>query len=110
MLGQETKGPIVAIGRAVRPSVLVFGVVSRVTPRRKKADNVIYGHDVVLSQESGAQIAVMVYQREDEFGPVLPLIDSNWAAECTVEESRDYGATLIYERPADSMLDLLVKA
>jgi len=99
-----------AISRAVRPSVLVFGQVARIAAKRKKADNTVYGHDVVLAQETGAQIAVMVYQREDDFGPQLPEVGTFWSAECTVEESRDFGATLIFERPVDATLDLLVKA
>lgn len=99
-----------AISKAIRPSVIVFGVVSRINPRRRNADNVVYAHEVFIVQTSGAQAAVTVYVRDDASSVQLPIIGELWAVECTVEESRDFGASLIYEAPADSALDQLVKA
>lgn len=95
-----------AISRSVRPSVIVAGGVVRVRRLRRKSDNTLYGHEVVLSQDSGAQVAVTIYERDD-FSAPSPGVGEFFAAEVTVEESRDYGATLIYEGSPVSTLDLI---
>ncbi len=99
-----------AISRAVRPTVLVVGSVVRLRELRRKADKSVYGGEVTLQQDSGAQIAVTVYARDDGSTPVVPPIGSFWAVECSVEESREFGASLNYEGPADSIREVLSKA
>lgn len=88
-----------AITRPVRPSLIVHGIVVAITPRRKYNDQTrtytdeVIGHEVLVSQESGAQLSVR-YKAEDHtpqvLHPVAVLVDVN--------ESREYGASLAYQR------------
>lgn len=95
-----------AIARSVRPRVLLHGVVDSVRELKKKPENggELYGHEVVVRQDGGALPAFTVYTRSGATFAVGDFI----AVECSLEESRNYGATLNYERPADSALDLIV--
>jgi hypothetical protein len=95
-----------AITRTVKPTVIVLGTATRTRELRRKIDNTLYGYEVVVQQDSGAQVAVTMYERE---GAVvsLPSIGDMVAAECTVDEHREYGATLVYEGSAASALDLI---
>jgi len=94
-----------AISRTVRPSVIVAGVVSRTRELKRKTDNGVYATEVVLSQDSGAQVGVTVYLRENP--TPIPSLGEVWACEATVEESREYGASLNYEGSAENALDAL---
>lgn len=98
----ETKGAIMAIARTVRPTVLVYGEVERIRDLKTKADQRLYGREVTLRQESGAGIAVTFY--EDDYSSV-PDVAQAVIFEASVEESRDFGASLRFERPADAVLD-----
>jgi len=96
-----------AIARVTRPTVVVFGTVESTRELRKKADQSVYGHDVTIRQENGALLAIRVYNRPES--PIeLPYVGQFYAVETTVEESRDYGTSLNYERPAANALDLIV--
>lgn len=95
-----------AIGRTVRPLLLVDGTVERTAPLRNKAQEV-YAHEITLSQDNGAQVAFRVYN-DDSGRPAMttfPSIGDYLAAEVSVSESRDWGATLAFERPAFDRLD-----
>ena len=94
-----------AISRSVRPSVLVAGEVVRVRELRRKSDQSTYGSEVILAQPSGAQIAVTIYDSAAASIRQFPEVRDFFTAECTVEESRDYGATLIYESEGLDTLD-----
>ena len=97
-----------AISRSVRPSVLVAGVVDRVRELRKKSDNSVYGHEVVVAQPTGAQAAYTMYTGRG--GAVVPQAGEFVTAECTIEESRDFGASLAYESAGHDMLDQIHSA
>lgn len=99
-----------AISRSVRPAVLVAGVVQRTRELRKKSDNSVYGHEVVLGQPSGAQAAFTQYLGQNGPAAPVPAPGEFVTAECTIEESRDYGATLVYENPGHDMLDQIHSA
>jgi hypothetical protein len=99
-----------AISRSVRPTVIVAGGVERTRELRRKADNEVYGHEVVLAQESGAQVAVTIYSRNGSPVAPIPGVGEFFAAEASVEESRDFGASLIYEGSAASILDQIHSA
>lgn len=98
------------ISRSVRPAVLLAGVVQRTRELRKKSDQSVYGHEVVVAQESGAQAAFTMYIGQN--GPVAPVpsVGEFATAECTIEESRDFGATLVYESAGHALLDQIHSA
>lgn len=96
-----------AIARSVRPSVLVAGEVARVRELRRKADNTQYGTEVVVSQDSGAQIGVTVYESAKT---PIPAVGAFWVAEAEVEESRDFGASLTWASPGFDLLDRIHSA
>lgn len=97
-----------AIARSVRPSVLVAGEVVRVRELRRKADQTQYGTEVVVGQDSGAQIGVTVYLNKD--APAIPPLGSFWVAEAEVEESREFGASLTWASPGFDLLDRIHSA
>lgn len=97
-----------AIARSVRPTVLVLGIVVRTQVRNRKSDNAAYADEVILAQDSGAQVAVTIYRRDGNPGTTLPTIGEQWSCEASVEESRDYGASLAFERTAERALDSLL--
>ncbi|WP_292715522.1 hypothetical protein [Microbacterium sp. 13-71-7] len=92
-----------AIGRSVRPVVLVSGEVARIRELTRKSDKTKYGTEIVLAQDNGAQIGVTVYESASLYA--LPQIGDFFVAECTVEESRDYGASLSFESSGVDLLD-----
>lgn len=88
-----------AITRPVRPSLIVAGIAVAVTPRRKfnEATRVytdeVVGYEVLVSQESGAQLSVR-FKTDDPIPSVLlPL-----AVLVDVNDSREYGASLMFQR------------
>lgn len=96
------------IARSVRPTVLVAGGVVRVKDLLRKADKARYGTEIVIAQDSGAQVAVTVY---DSAGlHALPAVGEFFVAECSVEESRDFGASLSYETNGVNLLDQIHSA
>lgn len=88
-----------AITRPVRPSLIVAGIAVAVTPRRKYDDakkaytDEIVGYEVLVSQESGAQLSVRF--RDDD---PLPAVLHPVAVLVDVNESREYGASLMFQR------------
>lgn len=94
-----------AIAKVVRPQVIVAGDVVRISERRRKSDQTLYAHEVVISQESGAQVGVLVYYRENGENIELPQPGTFFAAECSIEESREFGASLNFERWPFDQLD-----
>jgi len=99
-----------AIARPVRPEVLVGGVVTSVVSKKRREDNKIYRHDVTITQDSGAALAVEFWERDGADLP-LPSVGTYVAMVAEVSESRDYGASLGFVReviPGD--LDRLASA
>lgn len=95
-----------AIGRTIRPVVILAGHVVGVRELRRKADQSIYGHRVTVKQSNDAEAEFTVYDRPD--APTgLPAIGEFVAAECSVEESRDFGTSLNFERHAYDALDVI---
>lgn len=88
-----------AITRPVRPSLIVAGVVVATTPRRRYDDSAkrytdeVVGHEVLVSQESGAQLSVRYGD-----GDRVPAVFDGLAVLVDVNESREYGASLRFQR------------
>lgn len=99
-----------AIARAVRPTVIVAGGVARTRELRRKSDGNVYGSEVVVAQDSGANIGVTIYMRDGVPAAPIPGVGEFFACEATVEESRDFGASLIYEGSPAGTLDLIHSA
>ncbi len=98
-----------AIGRMIRPAVLVDGVVERVAERKSKKSGEVFAHEVTLKQHSDAVMTYTVYTRSrEEYG--LPAVGEFAAVECSVEESREWGTSLNFERPAFDALDRIQSA
>lgn len=88
-----------AITRPVRPSLIVAGIAVAITPRlaydaetRRRTSEVI-GYEVTVSQDSGAQLVVR-YTNDD----VTPQALQPVAVVVDVQESREYGAFLVFQR------------
>lgn len=94
-----------AIGRSIRPRVLVAGYVESTRELKRKADNSVYAHEVRIKQENDAVLAYTMYDRPGV--PPTPGMGEFVAVECSVEESREYGTSLNYERPGFDLLDLV---
>ncbi|WP_147107546.1 hypothetical protein [Nesterenkonia populi] len=76
----------------VSPYVLVGGEVQSVNPVARKADGQLLFHVVLLRQQHGGQIEVQVWDNKDR--PDLPEVGEFWAADCGMQESPDFGASL----------------
>lgn len=98
-----------AIGRSIRPLVIVAGTVERTRELvAKKGDNAgkVYGYEVVLKLSNDAVAGFTMYSRAaEQYG--VPAVGEYLAVECSVEESREYGTSLGFERPAFDALDLI---
>lgn len=94
-----------AIGISNPPRLIVLGHVVQTKELRARADNRLYAQEVTVEQETGARLAVRVYERRDGSTPPLPRIGEFWPVEASVEESREYGTSLQYERDATAALD-----
>lgn len=99
-----------SIGRMIRPSVIASGFVATIRERRKREDQSIYGWDVTLQQESGAQLVVQVFQRDDFKSGNLPTVGEFWPVVADVQESQQYGSTLVYSGHAGDALDAIHSA
>lgn len=97
-----------AIGRTIRPHILVVGTVERVRPLTKKADGALYAHEVTVTQDHGAQAAYRLYSGDT--APAAPSIGDYVVVEASLEESRDFGASLNFERFAFDALDRITSA
>lgn len=97
-----------AIGRTIRPHILVAGTVERVRPLTKKADGALYAHEVTVTQDHGAQVAYRLYSGDR--APAAPSIGDYVVVEASLEESRDFGAFLNFERFAFDALDRITSA
>jgi len=88
-----------AISRPVRPELLVAGRVVGSTPRRRfdestrKYTDEVIGYEVLVLQESGAQVSIR-YKADDRTPEVLAPV----AVFVDVNESREYGASLAWSR------------
>lgn len=95
-----------AIARPKRPEVIVSGTVQRVAPRTKKDSADVFRHDVELTTETGANLSVEFWNR-DEYVP-LPQVHDFVALVVEVSESQQYGASLGYVRDVTANdLDLI---
>lgn len=97
-----------AIARTPRPSLVVVGYVesTRVLNKSKENGGAQYGIEVTVKQ-SHADGAMATYTIYDGSGAFPPSVGSFVAVECSLQESRQYGASLAYERVADNVLDLV---
>ncbi len=68
-----------AIARAVRPSVIVAGGVARTRELRRKTDQSVYGHEVIVAQDNGANIGVTVYLRGGVSAAPIPSVGEYFA-------------------------------
>lgn len=88
-----------AISKPVRPALIVSGLVAAVNPRRaydsdtRRYTDEVTGYEVLVVQENGAQVSV-------RFGldDVTPDVARQAAFICDVNESREYGASLMFTR------------
>ena len=86
-----------AIGVPVRPALIVYGVAVAIANRYayeggNRTDR-ISGFQVTLHQDSGSQVNVR-FAVED----VRPSIGEDAAVVADVQESREYGASLVFQR------------
>lgn len=95
-----------AIAKTVRPDVLLYGTVDSVRELKKKPENGgdLYGHEVTLRQPNGSAPAFTVYLSNDRQFQVGEFC----AVEVTIDESRQFGASLSYKRAADNALDQIL--
>lgn len=94
-----------AIGRSIRPLVIIAGYVERTRELKRKADQSVYGVEVTLKQSNDAVAAFTLYDRPGT--PPAPSVGEFVAVECSVEESREFGTSLGFERFAFDALDLI---
>lgn len=94
-----------AISSSVRAVVILAGFVERVVEKKRKAENGggVFAHEITLRQDNEARAKYTLFDRDN--APLPPSLGDFVAAECSIEESREYGATLAYERPAFDVLD-----
>lgn len=95
-----------AIGRSIRPHVVLAGTVERTRELRKKSDQSVYGNEVTVKQEHGANAAFTIYLNKDS--PSVPSVGEYVAIEASVEESRDFGTSLAFEKFAFDALDKMM--
>jgi hypothetical protein len=86
-----------AIAAKTRPSVVVTGVVTSTREARKKDDNSIYAHDVLVAAGAG-NLYVRYWTRSITEGARLPLPGANVAVVVTVDENERNGSSLNFER------------
>lgn len=85
--------------KPVRPTVLVAGVVTSTSPRRKYDNDAarytdeVVGYEAVIATDSGGQVGV----RFDVEQPAPPVL-SHVGILVAIGESREYGAVFYYER------------
>ncbi|WP_449280972.1 hypothetical protein [Leucobacter sp.] len=92
-----------AIARTVRPTVIIAGEVERTRELKRKSDQSVYAKEITIRQDAGALASITMYDRPGT--PPVPQIGEFIAAECSIEESREFGASLGFERPAFDALD-----
>lgn len=97
---------------AVRPTVIVQGVVQGIEARAKKDSGEIYKHDVTVLTSSGGQTTVEFWERQGQPAPPLP--DALDRVAIIVEISPpngNFGASFGFVRYAgDNDLDLIVSS
>lgn len=96
-----------AIARVTRPSVVLAGTVDRTMERRRKSDQSLFAHAVLLRQDSGASVEFSIFLRDGQSVSVPP-VGQYIVVECEVEESAEYGAALGFVRPGDDALDRML--
>lgn len=93
-----------AIGKSLRPTLVLDGVVQSVQALTSTKSGQVYAHRVLLQQESYAQAEYQIFERTREsFG--LPAIGEYVVVECSAEDSPRFGTQLSLERPAFDALD-----
>jgi hypothetical protein len=87
-----------AITRPTRPELIASGILVTVTPRRRYADGKyteeVTGYELLLSQPTGAQLAVRVAYVDGNLPIRIPDLLQPVNVVCNVNESREYGASL----------------
>jgi hypothetical protein len=100
---------------AVRPTVIVQGVVQRIEPRAIKTGEragTVYKTDVTLLTSSGGQTTVEYWERDGQPSPVLPNALDRVAIVVEISPpSGNFGASFGYVRDlGDNDLDLIVSS
>lgn len=97
---------------AVRPTVLVQGVVQKIEPRAKKDSGDIYKTDVTVLTSSGGQTTVEFWERQGQPSPELPnALDRVALVVEIAPPNGNFGASFGYVRYAgDNDLDLIVSS
>lgn len=97
---------------AVRPTVIVQGVVQGIEPRAKKDTGDIYKHDVTILTSSGGQTTVEFWERQGQPSPVLPNALDRVAIVVEISPPNgNFGASFGFVRYAgDNDVDLIVSS
>lgn len=97
---------------AVRPTVLVQGVVQAIQARAKKDSGEIYKTDVTVLTSSGGQTTVEFWERQGEPSPVLPEALDRVALIVEISPPNgNFGASFGFVRFAgENDLDLIVSS
>lgn len=93
-----------AIGKSLRPTLVIDGVVQKVEALVSKKSGETYAHKIHLQQENYAHAEYQIFERtREEWG--LPAVGEYVAVECSAEDSPRFGTQLSLERPAFDALD-----
>lgn len=95
-----------AIARTARPLVLIYGTVESIRDLHKKPENGgdLYGYEPNVKHPSGSLAAYTVYKSD---ATALPKVGDFVAVECSIEEHPRFGASLTYEGPGATALDVI---
>lgn len=97
---------------AVRPTVLVQGVVQAVQPRAKKDSGEVYKTDVTILTSSGGQTTVEYWERAGQPSPELPNVLDRTAIVVEISPPNgNFGASFGFVRVAgENDVDLIVSS
>lgn len=97
---------------AVRPTVIVQGVVQKIEPRAKKDSGDIYKTDVTILTSSGGQTTVEYWERQGQPSPALPNALDRVAVVAEISPpSGNFGASFGFVRVAgENDVDLIVSS
>lgn len=97
---------------AVRPTVIVQGIVQAVQPRAKKDTGDIYKTDVTLLTQSGGQTTVEYWERQGQPSPALPNVLDRTAIVVEISPPNgNFGASFGFVREVnENDLDLIISS
>jgi hypothetical protein len=86
-----------AIGRIIRPEVIVAGDVAAIQDRVSRKSGEVFKHDVIVQGANGGQVTVEYWVREGE-SLTLPDVGRYVALVAEAADSQTYGSSLAYAR------------